>query len=90
MKGQAAVNLGVYPSPQIIRKVAKQSVMLDVNEPVSQLHKCAFQLHGTDRMYLSLSTEKVVQFQVTGMAGRTGGSSEIPSTPAVSRYCCII
>lgn len=42
----------------------KQYAMLDVDEPISQLHKCAFQFQGSDRMYLCLSTEKVIQFQV--------------------------
>lgn len=42
----------------------KQYALLDVDEPISQLHKCAFQFQGSDRMYLCLSTEKVIQFQV--------------------------
>lgn len=54
--------------PQIIRKVAKQCALLDVDEPISQLHKCAFQFPsdtpGGAGTYLCLATEKVVRFQV--------------------------
>lgn len=60
---------GITLPPMIIRKVAKQCALLDVDEPISQLHKCAFQFPsdtpGGAGTYLCLATEKVVRFQAS-------------------------
>lgn len=42
----------------------KQAALIDADDPVSQLHKCAFYLKDTDTMYLCLSQERIIQFQV--------------------------
>lgn len=46
----------------------KQTALLDADDPVSQLHKCAFYLKDTERMYLCLSQERIIQFQVSAAA----------------------
>ena len=46
-------------------QVDKQMAHLEADDPVSQLHKVAFYMKDTDRMYLCLNQEKIIQFQAT-------------------------
>ena len=52
---------------QVIRKVDKQQASIDADDPVSQLHKVAFYFKDAERMYLCLSQEKIIQFQVSSL-----------------------
>ena len=51
---------------KVIRKVDKNRVLIDSDEPVSQLHKCAFEFknHSAKLTYLSLVNERIVGISV--------------------------
>ncbi|XP_078804287.1 recombining binding protein suppressor of hairless-like protein isoform X2 [Oryzias latipes] len=54
---------GVALPPMVIRKVNKQQAILDVDEPVSQLHKVAFQFRDDFCSFLCLSNDAIIQYQ---------------------------
>lgn len=49
---------------EVIRKVTKQHAVLSVDEPVSQLHKCALEMRDTPQAYLAVANDAVVLHQV--------------------------
>lgn len=67
LKCNPVSNLCEWICAQVIRKVDKQTALMDADDPVSQLHKCAFYLKDTERMYLCLSQERIIQFQVRAL-----------------------
>lgn len=64
----------------IIRKVDRTTALLEADDPVSQLHKCAFYMKDTDNMYLCLSQEKIIQCQ--------GTPSKDPSKEVITDGAC--
>ncbi|XP_029006503.1 recombining binding protein suppressor of hairless-like protein [Betta splendens] len=54
---------GVALPPMVIRKVNKQHAVLDVDEPVSQLHKCSFQFRDEPHAFLCLCNDAIVQYR---------------------------
>ena len=74
-------------------QVDKQMAHLEADDPVSQLHKVAFYMKDTDRMYLCLSQERIIQFQVRLQSSLWCGVKTINCVSIVSSLleidCCL-
>ncbi|XP_077386256.1 recombining binding protein suppressor of hairless-like protein isoform X2 [Festucalex cinctus] len=63
---------GLALPPMVIRKVTKQHAVLSVDEPVSQLHKCALEMRDAPPAFLAVANDAVVLHQATP-SGREAG-----------------
>ena len=63
-KVRIVMMMGTVFDVVFVFQVDKQMAHLEADDPVSQLHKVAFYMKDTDRMYLCLSQERIIQFQV--------------------------
>ncbi|XP_049590242.1 recombining binding protein suppressor of hairless-like protein isoform X3 [Syngnathus scovelli] len=63
---------GLTLPPMVIRKVNKQHADLSVDEPVSQLHKCALEMCRAPPAYLAVADDAVVLHQATPGATQPG------------------
>ena len=59
-----SVLTGVTSSVLVLRKADKSMAMTVADEPVSQLHKVAFLVKGSDRQYLALVQDNVTMEKV--------------------------
>ncbi|XP_061147035.1 recombining binding protein suppressor of hairless-like protein isoform X1 [Syngnathus typhle] len=63
---------GLTLPPMVIRKVNKQHAVLSVDEPVSQLHKCALEMRHVPPAYLAVADDTVVLHQAMPEATQPG------------------
>ncbi|XP_019736640.1 recombining binding protein suppressor of hairless-like protein isoform X1 [Hippocampus comes] len=63
---------GLTLPPMVIRKVNKQHAVLSVDEPVSQLHKCALEMRDTPQAFLAVANDAVVLHQATPSTREAG------------------
>nr|XP_061813850.1 recombining binding protein suppressor of hairless-like protein [Nerophis lumbriciformis] len=63
---------GLTLPPMVIRKVNKQHAILCVDEPVSQLHKCALEMRDTPQAFLAVSNDAIVLHQATWSPRESG------------------
>ncbi|XP_061641512.1 recombining binding protein suppressor of hairless-like protein isoform X2 [Phyllopteryx taeniolatus] len=78
---------GLALPPMVIRKVNKQHVVSCVDEPVSQLHKCALEMRESPRAFLAVANDAVVLHreanleQASPLAGGVQRAGGRPSAP---------
>lgn len=72
---------GIQSPRLVIRKIDRTKAVLEDDGPVLQFHKCAFYVKDTERMYMSVSYGKKIQFQSTP-------SPNEPNKEMINDTCC--